>query len=222
MHNGKFYIAETTNPIMDMLLAYIYDFLSFVFEKHAQDDVKRVIAYGHALQPDSQEDARIFIEVWNPHKAAAVEKEVQDRLRAFEEKAVRFWQPRGVTKKIDVSAGNLDSSEWAGMKEEVLSDGLVLYGRREKHDNESLEHRELITFSLATLGQNDKMKLIRKLYGYEVKKSGKKYSISGLVEECGGKKLSSNSILVPAQKAAEIKNVLLSFKIAAESKEVWA
>src|SRR3989338_7984776 len=103
---------------MDLLLAYLYDFLSFVFEKHAQDDVKRVIAYGPGMETGSEEDARIFIEAWNPHKAAGIEKEMQDRLRAFEEKSLRFWQPRGVAKKIVVKTGNLDSSEWAGMKEE--------------------------------------------------------------------------------------------------------
>ncbi len=205
-----------------MILAYIYDFLSSLFESGVKDDVKRVILYGAAAEEKAggEGEAKLFIETWNPHKAAAVERVAQERLGTFEERAARLWGTRGIKNRISVSAGNLESAQWAGIKEEVLSAGVTLYGHAGARHG-AAEHKTIITFSLSKLRQKDKMKLIRRLYGYQLKKGGKKYKIQGILEGCGGTKLPSNSILVPAEKAKDMMDMLSQFKLSPEAKEAW-
>lgn len=193
-------------------LAQVYYFLSLVFERVPQEDIRAV-----ALYSVSDSGASVFIDVWNPKRAADIEKQAKEQLVAFADRAGRIW---GQAAAIDVSAGNIDSAKWSGVRG-LLSSSAVLYGRGERMP-EAVQRCAIMMFSLSKLRQQEKMRLIRGLYGYETEKAGKKYRQAGLLAGCGGAKLSSNSILVPAGKTADIRKLFSRFGIAPQVREIWS
>jgi hypothetical protein len=74
---------------------------------------------------------------------------------------------------------------------------------------------------LRELPQKEKMRFLRKLFGYTIKKGEKCYKQNGILENIGGTKLSSNTILVPKEKSGDIRKVLNEFKLKRKIKDVW-
>lgn len=209
-----------------MILAYIYDFISFLFEKNLREEIKNIILYGSvaSAQFDEQSDIDIFIEIWDGGKKAIVEKKVKEQLNKFEDIATRIWYPRGIKNKFSIIVGDLDDSKWKNIKYDIVSNGILLYGKFEKMP-EKMQHRVLVTFSLNKLKQPKKMKFIRALYGYKQKrrkgKKRKEYEKEGLLSKYGGIKISSNSILIPIEKVKEFRKLFSKFKITPQIREVW-
>lgn len=207
-----------------MMLAYIYDFVSFLFEKDLKKEIKNIIVYGSAASGefDEQSDIDIFIEPWDKAKKSMVEKKVKEQLSKFEDVAARIWHPRGISNRFSIIVDDLDSPKWKNLKHDIISNGLLLYGKFEATPRK-MHHKVLLTFSLNKLQQSKKMKFIRELYGYELKKPDKKekYKKKGLLDIYGGLKISSNSVLVPIEKIKEFRKLFSEFKITPEIREVW-
>ncbi|MFH1641900.1 MAG: hypothetical protein ABIC04_03290 [Nanoarchaeota archaeon] len=83
---------------------------------------------------------------------------------------------------------------------------------------DKLKHYVLISYSLAKLSQKEKVKHIRKLFGYKNIKS-KTYTHKGLIDETNAKKIAQNVILVPFENSIVISNFFKD--IDTEVKEVW-
>ena len=94
----------------------------------------------------------------------------------------------------------------------------------------------LITYQLNELNQNEKMKLLRGLYGYSNKKESagrnggsKVYFQKGLLDEIreskdeksSGKRVGINCILVPADKFGKVRAFFGRFKLKLEVVEVF-
>lgn len=205
-----------------MIFAYIYDFISFLFEKNLKKELKNIILFGSVASGefDEQSDIDIFIEIWDKSKKKDMEKKIKEQLHKFEEMAARTWYPRGIKNSFSILIGNLDSAEWKNVKYDIISNGILLYGKFERLP-EKKQHNVLITFSLNKLKQSDKMQFIRELYGYEHKKNKRKYTKVGFIQGYGGIKLSSNSILVPIETVKEFRKLFSEFKITPEVREVW-
>ena len=88
-------------------------------------------------------------------------------------------------------------------------------------NKEELQHYNLFTYSLSTLPQKDKVKVIRQLFGYKDKKNNKVYNHPGLTEKLSCIKLGQNVICVPVQNSIEISNFFISKGIKTDVKEVW-
>ena len=69
-----------------------------------------------------------------------------------------------------------------------------------------LKHYVLISFTLKNLPQKDKVKVLRKLYGYEEKKGSRLYCHQGLSSNLNAKKLGSNVILASIKNLPEFVN----------------
>lgn len=205
-----------------MIFAYVYDFVSFLFEEDLNSEIKSVILYGSVASGkyDDESDVDLFIEVWDGNRTKAVESEIKSRLNRFEEIAARTWRPRGIANNFSIIVGNLDSEEWKNLKQDVISNGILLYGKFERLPDD-IRHKALFTFPLADLKQAEKMRLIRELYGYELEKSNKTYRKEGLVEKCGGDKLSENPIIVPVEKVKEFRKLFSTFGVTPNVREVW-
>ncbi len=205
-----------------MIFAYIYDFISFVFENDMKKEIKNIILYGSVASGefDEQSDIDIFVDVWDSRKKTQIESKIKEQLGKFEDRAARVWYPRGIKNNFSIIVGNLSSNEWKNLEYDMISNGILLYGKFEKMP-EKTQHMVLITFSLNKLKQTDKMKLIRELYGYESKKNGRGYKKTGLLDSCGGIKASSNSVLIPIEKIKEFRKLFSKFKITPQMREIW-
>lgn len=207
-----------------MILAYIYDFVSFLFEKDLKKEIKNIIVYGSVASGefDEQSDIDIFIDIWDKSYRPVIEKKVKEQLNKFEELAARIWHPRGINNRFSIIVDSLDSPKWEALKHDIISNGLLVYGKFELLP-EKMQHKILLTFSLNKLPQSKKMKFIRELYGYELKKEDKKrnYKKQGILEKFGGVKLSQNSILIPIEKIKEFRKLFSEFKITPKVEEVW-
>jgi len=204
------------------IFAYIYDFVSFLFEKDLKKDIKNIILFGSVASGefDEKSDIDIFIEVWDIGKKELIEKKVKEQIDKFEDIARRIWYIRGIDNKFSIIIGDLDSAKWKDLKYDIISNGILLYGKFEKMP-EKIQHSILITFSLNKLKQQEKMKLIRELYGYGSNKNGKKYRKPGLLDRYKGTKISPNSILVPIDQAREFRSLFSKFKITPQMREIW-
>ena len=208
-----------------MIFAYIYDFISFLFEKNLKEEIKNIILYGSAASGefDEQSDIDIFIEVWDKNKKPKIEEKIKEQLNKFEDVASRIWYPRGIKNRFSIIIDNLDSPKWENLKYDIISNGILLYGKFEKMlEKEKMLHEVLVTFSLNKLKQPKKMRFVRELYGYKLKKGKKKlYGKEGLLDIYKGIKISSNSILIPIEKIKEFRKLFSRFRITPEIREIW-
>ncbi|MEK6935809.1 MAG: nucleotidyltransferase domain-containing protein [Nanoarchaeota archaeon] len=207
-----------------MILAYIYDFISFLFEKDLKREIKNIILYGSVASQeyDKESDIDLFIEIWDKNKKNDVEKKVKEQLNKFEDISVRVWYPRGINNSFSIIIDSLDSPNWKNLKQDIISNGILLYGKF-KENPEKTQHKALFTFALNKISQQKKMMFIRELYGYEQKKPDKKttYKKQGMLEKQGGIKLSQNAIMIPIEKTKEFREFFSKLKITPEIREVW-
>lgn len=205
-----------------MIFSYIYDFISFVFEREIKDKIKNIILYGSVASGefDEESDVDIFVEVWDKNEKSKIEEKIKEQINKFEEIASRKWHPRGITNNFSIIVGNLEDEKWENLKHDIISNGILLYGKFERLP-ENKKHKVIMNFSLEKLNQKKKMKFIRKLYGYKTKTEKKKYQQKGLLEKNKGEKLSSNCILVPIEKVKIFRNLFNKYKLTPEVREIW-
>ncbi len=202
--------------------SYIYDFLSLLFEKtRLIDNIDAIILFGSVAQGtfDSESDIDMFIQIKDLSYKKAVEKEVSKILTIFEINCEKTWALKQIDFAIKPLIGRLDEDRWKQLAEEISSTSCILYGKY-NFKPDGLTNYALLSFSLSTLKQKDKMKVIRTLYGYTIK-NNKKYVIEGIVKKINGIKLNSNTLLVPANNTKYIREILNEFKLKIKYKEVW-
>ncbi len=71
---------------------------------------------------------------------------------------------------------------------------------------EELNQHMLILYTLKSLLQKEKVRVLRGLQGYSEKKRGKAYEHKGMVQKLEAEKLGSNVILVSVNNFAEFQN----------------
>ena len=201
--------------------AYIFDFLSFVFEnKELFDSIKKVILFGSVASGefDKNSDIDIFFDVKGDK--TKIESELNNTLKSFEIKSEKTWKLKNISLPIKNIVGDIGEEKWAELKEEMISNGILLYGKFESMPKK-MDHYMLINYSLKDVIRKKKMKLIRKLYGYELKKEKKMYKQKGLLQKLSGYRLGTNTIMIPAQELKTFKEFFKSFKINLNIREIW-
>ncbi len=208
---------------MNGLLAYIYDFLSAAFEnKLIEEEVKEVILFGSAAKKnyDEKSDIDVFFNIMNKEKSEEIEEALRESLKSFEIKAEKSWALKKITFPISFIVGLLDDKQWRALKDEIASSGKVLYGPYKELPGKIIQ-KYLIYYSLNNLKRKEKMKFIRELFGYSIKKGKKEYLQRGLISKLDGIKLASNVILVNSQTLAEIKAFFNKNKVEYKIIESW-
>jgi len=204
------------------IFPYLFDYISILFEsKEAKNQIRGIILFGSAAagEHDKDSDIDLFIDV-PKGRAKTAEKTVREAEKRFHAASAGGWSLRGITLPIKTIVGDLNDSRWKDLKSEMLGTGITLYRKFEELP-EKLRHLSLFTYSLNSLAQKEKMRLLRKLFGYKSSKEGKEYIQEGVVAGIGGKKLSSNSLLIPVEKSREIQKLFTSFSVTPEIREVW-
>jgi len=200
---------------------YIYDFLSLVLEEtEITGKIKRIVLFGSVARGEADEgsDIDLFIDVWSKSSVEDVKRYVAEAEKRFYIISEKKWSLLGVKLPIKCMVGVLEDAQWRSLRSDIISSGYTLLGKFEEKEG-GWTHYALINYSLSALKQAKKMKLLRKLFGYAVKKGKKKYVQPGIIEETGGAKLSSNVLLIPVEKSREIVKLLNSFGITAEIRE---
>ena len=203
------------------LIPYVYDFISLLFDSpDAKKYIKNIILFGSGAtgEADKQSDIDLFI---NTAESAAgkIELIAKDAEKRFYLSVEKKWSSLGINLPIKYIIADLDTYRWKEIKSEIISTGIVLYGKYEGI-KEGLIHYALFNYSINKLEQKKKMKFIRTFWGYRLKKGEKIYEKKGLIAEIGGIRLDS-SILIPVEKSREIQKAMIGFKVTPEIREVW-
>lgn len=203
-----------------IIIAYIYDFLSHIFENKIP--VNKIILFGSIARNefDKQSDIDLFIEPKQKSKIKEIETKIKEIKQEFESEKEHTWTLKNINYPIRELIGDLEDPTWKTLKEDIISNGIMLYGKYEELPKE-IKHYALINYSLKNLKQKEKMKFLRTLFGYSIKKAKKIYKQEGFIQQINGKKLTKNIILIPLDESARIKDLFEKFKIKIEMREIW-
>lgn len=208
---------------MDIIYSYIYDFLSVVLENcKINKYTKNIILFGSVARGkfDKKSDIDLFFDIKNKSDEKFLEESLGTSLKSFEVKSSKTWRLKGINLPIKFLVGDLNSEEWKSLKEDIISNGVSLFGKFETLP-ERINHYALFYFSLEKLKRKDKMKFLRKMFGYTNIKSKKLYVHKGYLEKMEGIKLGPNTILFPLNEVENVKSIFKKFKITPKIIEVW-
>lgn len=207
---------------MRKLLAYIYDFLSMVFESEVVDKIDEIILFGSVAKwnYDKESDIDMFFNIKDKKDTKYVEDILKSILKSFEIKAEKTWYLKKIKFPISFIVGSLKDEAWKGLKDEITSSGILLYSKY-KEIPENLIHNYLFYYSLNKLKRKDKMKFIRKILGYSLKTKNKKYTQTGILKEINGIRVGPNVFLVPATESQKMKKIFKEFKVDYKIIESW-
>ena len=207
----------------EKIIAYLYDFLSMVFEDSSmKDKIEEIIVFGSVAKgnSDKKSDIDLFFSVKNADESAEIERLVKHTQKSFEVKAEKTWWLKKIKLPMSIIVGSLKDKTWKTLKGEIISSGITLYSAY-KEIPEKLNHNYLMYYSLTNLSRKNKMKFIRRVFGYSQRIVKKEYKQKGFLDEIGGLKLASNALLIPAQEVNKIKEIFKEFKIEYKIMEVW-
>ncbi len=203
-------------------LPYVYSWISVLFEqKEARDAVRGVVLFGSAATGalDAESDIDVFVDA----RADAV-KRVQASVVAADKRfsavSERVWDPVGARWPIAPLVGDLTEARWDELRSELSSTGIVLYGKFEA-GAPGAGHWVLYTFQLRKLTQTDAMRFRRRLFGHVIQSRGKRYARPGLLERIGGARVGTKAVLVPVEKARELRKLFTEFKVTPQVRELW-
>lgn len=207
---------------MNDIIAYVYDFLSIVFESGIEDKIKEIMLFGSVAKKsfDKKSDIDLFFNVRDKKDSKEVEDKLKIALKSFEIKAEKTWALKKIRLPINFIVGSLEDEAWKDLRDEIISSGILIYGQY-KEIPENLKHNYLFYYSLSNLKRKDKMRIIRKMFGYTLIRGKKEYSQEGFLKAINGLKLASNTVLVPSQEVLKIKSLFKEFKINYKIIETW-
>lgn len=196
------------------IFAYAYDFISQIMDNRIVfESIRKIILFGSVARNDFSEesDVDLFIDV-PEEKRDEIQQQIRKEKNLFETRCKKTWFLRGVDAPIKVVVGDIESSEWKELHEEIRAYGKILYGQYVIFQKKG-KQCVLITYELKKLEQKRKMGLIRALYGYSLTKKGKKYVQKGFLEKVGGTKISANAFLIEKGQLTQVKKILHSYKV---------
>jgi len=194
------------------LVSYAMDFASYLF--HKVDGINRIILHGSVARGDydNKSDIDLFVDIDDMKKEKKVLEVIQDY---YKTKKFSEWKMKGISNQISVISGKIDSAEWKSLKRAIISTGIVLYG---KYKAETEKIYSYVLFSFENIKpERKRVSIFRKLFGFKFKKQ--KYS--GLVEKMHGIKIGKGSVVVPTERANELKNYLKERGISPKVYDFW-
>ena len=203
------------------MIAYVLDFLSILFDKlKDKDKIRTIILFGSFARGEARKDSDIdlFIDIFESNKDN-ISSIVKESLNEFEIKSDKNWKLKGISNSIAPIVDDINKEQWKELRKEISSYGLVLYGRYSAEMKKE-KHFVFIEYDLSKAKQKDKMKTIRRLFGYKIKKGKKIYEQKGILKEFNAEKI-QNSVLVDIGNYKKILIILKEQKIPVKVREVW-
>ena len=202
---------------------YIYDFMTFVFDNpESRKHIKSVILFGSVAtgEHDEKSDIDLFVDVISESQISAVEKTMKESEKRFYPSVEKKWAVIGMEMPIRYIVGCLDSYTWKGIKSDIISAGITLYGKYEGV-KEGLRHYSMFSYDISKLDNKKKVLILRKLFGYSQRRNSKTYRTEGYLKEIGGMRIGRNCLLVMPEKSRNLQKFFTSFRITPEIREVW-
>ena len=196
------------------LTAYAIDFVSYLLSKVENSEINRIILHGSAAREDFDEESDIdlFIDIRDNKSEKRVNKILENY---YKTNSYKEWELKGLTNKISIIAGKLDSEEWKDLKRAIMNTGVMLYGKY-KADIEKVKHYTIFSFENVK-PDSKRVSVFRKLFGFKMGK--KKYP--GLAEKINAIRLGKGDILVPIEHVAELKKFFQEKKVSIKLYDVW-
>ena len=175
-------------------------------------DLKLVILYGSYARGEntSRSDIDLFILTTK----IKTQEEIQNKVIGLESEVGRNIQP---TIRTISELQKTDS----GLLQNIFKEGKVLYLREPAEIPSALLLQQkpyiIYSFRISKLSQRDKVRFNRSLY--EQKRKGYKYK--GLLNELGGKKLSSGCVMIPNNQKEKIEKFFKKLNVEFEQLKVW-
>lgn len=175
-------------------------------------DLKLVVLYGSYARGEntSRSDIDLFILTTK----IKTQEEIQNKVIELESEVGRNIQP---TIRTISELQKTDS----GLLQNIFKEGKVLYLREPAEIPSTLLLQQkpyiIYSFRISKLSQRDKVRFNRSLY--EQKRKGYKYK--GLLNELGGKKLSSGCVMVPNNQKEKIEKFFKKLNVKFEQLKVW-
>ncbi len=175
-------------------------------------DLKLVILYGSYARGEntSRSDIDLFILTTK----IKTQEEVQDKVIGLESEVGRNIQP---TIRTISELQKTDS----GLLQNIFKEGKVLYLREPAEIPSALLLQQkpyiIYSFRISKLSQRDKVRFNRSLY--EQKRKG--YEYKGLLNELGGKKLSSGCVMIPNNQKEKIEKFFKKLNVKFDQLKVW-
>lgn len=204
-----------------MIFNYLYDFLSIMFDKAKEREaINQVILFGSfaAGNPRNDSDIDLFIDVKQKDKES-VRSIVRESLNEFELKASKTWHLKGINNAIVPIIDTLSDKRWDGLRADIAEKGIVLFGSARISSGQE-KQRALITYTLSKKSQNEKMKIIRAISGYKLKKGKKTYVNQGIQQIANAEKI-NNALLVNSEQQEIILSLLKKYKIPYKKRIIW-
>ena len=175
-------------------------------------DLKLVVLYGSYARGEntSRSDIDLFILTTK----IKTQEEIQNKVIGLESEVGRNIQP---TIRTISELQKTDS----GLLQNIFKEGKALYLREPAEIPSALLLQQkpyiIYSFRISKLSQRDKVRFNRSLY--EQKRKGYKYK--GLLNELGGKKLSSGCVMVPNNQKEKIEKFFKKLNVKFEQLKVW-
>lgn len=190
------------------------DFVSFLLERSGQNKIKRIILFGSVArnEADGDSDVDIFIDLFNK------DKKVKNKIDVIRDEFLRskryegYWLLKDIKNEIRLTIGKLD--EWRGLKNSIISNGILLYGQFEEMPKGS-QHKTLLIWENIK-PESKRVMLMKRLFGY--KKENKRYE--GMVQKYGGERLGKGIIAVNPDVAKIFQQHFKKMKIAVKIKKI--
>ena len=201
------------------MLFYVYDFLSILFDKLKDGNkIKNISLFGSFARgnPRKDSDIDLFIDVKESDKDE-ISSITKEAINEFELKVQKTWKLKGITNAIVPIIDNLDLERWNELRKEISIYGIILYERY--NIKISKDKKIIINYNLSKLKQKEKMRVIRKLLGYQIKKGNKIYSQTGLIEELGAEKF-DNILLANPSNYKSIMKMLKKYNVSVKTREI--
>lgn len=197
--------------LKNKLIGYAVDFVSFFLERIDKDKIDKVILFGSVAreEADSDSDVDIFVET-NQDIKKSIEKIKTQFFNSM--KFRNYWNMKGVKNDIKVISGRLD--EWKDIKNSIISNGILLYGKYESMPGNAV-HKAIFSWEKIK-PESKRVLLFKRLFGYKAEK--KEYK--GLIDRYDGDKLAKGSIIVPAKYSTIFLKLFKKMKITVKIRKI--
>lgn len=195
------------------LLSYAVDFASFLLERIDKDKIEKIIIFGSVAreEADSDSDIDLFVEVINHAK---IEKSIKEIKTEFFDsiKFKNYWSLKDIKNDIKITAGKID--EWEDIKNSIISNGILLYGKYESTPKNAI-HKTIFSWENIK-PESKRVLLFKRLFGYKAEK--KEYG--GIIKQYEGEKLGKGSIMVPTKYSNVFMKLFKEMKITVNIRKI--
>ena len=193
------------------LIAYALDFASYLISKI--DGINRIILHGSIAKGDFDEESDVDLFIDTKEKEGKINK-IADNY--YKTKKFKEWELKGISNKISIIVGELDSKEWQELKRSIINTGIILYGKY-KSEVEKINQYDLFSFENIKPDKK-RIAIFRKLYVFKI---GKKQYL-GIVNKINAIKVGKGCLLVPVEYTNEHQRYFQEKKVAVKIYDVWS